>query len=154
MNIYEYLVFSIMNENIIPLINNFRIENQIEKLCFDETNDFKDLIFDRFSEPIIFNDENIFKLSNESYLLKYPFNEFETRFNKREQNIINIILNDYLNKIIIIEKNNVQYIFLFHSVIKLDTLRSKEGQRSDFRRLMRRKEDRSYYYWLDKYYDC
>ena len=150
----EYLVFSIMNENIISLINNFRIENQIEKLCFDETNDFKDLIFDKYSEPIIFNDENIFKLSNESFLLKYPINEFETRFNKREQNIINIILNDYLNKIIIIEKNNIQYIFLFHSVIKLDTLRNKEGQRSDFRRLMRKKEDRSYYYWLDKYYDC
>ena len=152
-NKYRFSVNSIMNEYILSLINNFRKENLIKELSYDDTNNFKDLIFDKCSEPIIFKDNNIFKLPNESYLLKYPFNEFETRFDKRERNITNIILNDYLNKIIIIEKKNILYIFLFNSYIELIRLRNIRGQYSEFRGLLWKMKDNPYNFDLDKYYD-
>ena len=152
-NKYRFSVNSIMNEYILSLINNFRKENLIKELSYDDTNNFKDLIFDKCSEPIIFKDNNIFKLPNESYLLKYPFKEFETRFDKRERNITNIILNDYLNKIIIIEKKNILYIFLFNSYIELIRLRNIRGQYSEFRGLLWKMKDNPYNFELDKYYD-
>ena len=152
-NKYRFSVNSIMNEYILSLINNFRKENLIKELSYDDTNNFKDLIFDKYSEPIIFKDKNIFKLSNMSYLLKYPYNEFETRFYKRERNITNIILNDYLDKIIIIEKKNILYIFLFNSYNELIRLRNIRGQYSEFRGLLWKMKDNPYNFELDKYYD-
>ena len=128
-------------KNIISSINKFRIDNTIDELKYDNLIGFKDLIFDKYSEPIINNNENIFKLANESYLLKYPSNEFETKFNKGEKNIINIILKDYLNKIIIVEKENILFIFIFNSDIKPDTQRNKKEPKSESLRLLLKIED-------------
>ena len=72
---------------------------------------------------------------------------------KRERNITNIILNDYLNKIIIIEKKNILYIFLFNSYIELIRLRNIRGQYSEFRGLLWKMKDNPYNFDLDKYYD-
>ena len=100
---------------LITLINKFRRENNIDRLKYDETINFEDLIFDKYAEQIFNESENIFKLSSRNYLLKYPLNEFESRFHNREKNIIDILLNDFLDKIIIIENYNIQFIFIFHS---------------------------------------
>ena len=45
-------------------------------------------------------------------MLKYPSNDFVKKFNDKQKNICEILLNLYLDKIIIIEKNNNQFIFL------------------------------------------
>ena len=126
-NIYSVSI-SRSQKDLIALINKFRIENNIDELNYDIIITFNDLIFDRYSEPILHSNENIFKLSNEQYLLKYALNEFETRFNNKEKMITNILLNDYLNKIIIIEKDNIQFIFIYHAITNPTSQNNTERQ--------------------------
>ena len=57
--------------------------------------------------------KNIFHLSDNNYLLKYPINEFFTRFNNKEKDIFDILLKEHLDKIIFIEKNNIIFIHIF-----------------------------------------
>ena len=122
MNEYEKKKYILDNKNnytiknqkdLINEINELRKENNIEDLNWDKKIYFEDLIMDKYSEPFLNDYENIFKLSNKKYLLKYPFDEFQTRFNNREKNLIDILLNDNLNKIIIIEKNSIIFIFIY-----------------------------------------
>ena len=112
-------------KDIISLINKFRKDNNINELIYDKVIGFKDLIFDKSSEHIFYDNKNFFKLSKGKILIKIPILEFETRFNNKEKNITNILLNDYLNKIIIIEKDNILFIFLFH--INLNTFPNKNN---------------------------
>ena len=115
-NINEYdIIISKEQENLISLINNYRKENNVVELSYDDEIKFKDLIFENYSEPILNKNKNIFTYSNGNYLLKFPLDEFKILFNNKEKSIINILLNDYLNKIIIIDKNNISYIFIFYS---------------------------------------
>ena len=100
---------------LINSINDYRKENRIDKLHYNEVVKFEKLIFEHYSEPILNVNENIFKFSKGKYLLKYSLNDFKIRFNNRESNIINILKNDYLNEIIIVDKNNNSYIFIYHS---------------------------------------
>ena len=97
---------------LFDLINNFRKNNNIDKLSYGDTY-FEDLIIDKYSEPIFYNNENIFKFANGNYLLKYPLNGFETKFNIKNKDIIDILLNANLKTIIIYEKNNYEYIYIF-----------------------------------------
>ena len=114
-NINDYVIELTKEQKaLISSINEYRKENNIDELHYIETVEFKALIFEKYTEPILNDKENIFKLSKGKYLLKYPQNIFEIRFKNRDSNIINILLNDYLNKIIIIDKDNISYIFIFH----------------------------------------
>ena len=110
-NVYKTNI-SEENKKLISEINKFRKENNVDKLNYSEKINFNELIFEKLSEPNFYEDENIFKFSNESYLLKYPSNDFVKKFNDKQKNICEILLNLYLDKIIIIEKNNNQFIFL------------------------------------------
>ena len=101
------------NKDLIFLINEFRKENNIDELIYDEDIFYKDLIIDKYSEPILSTNENVFKLSDTNYLFKFPVGEFEKNFRKRKININNILLKDNLEKIIIIKKNNFEFINLF-----------------------------------------
>ena len=107
------IMLSESQEYYILQINKYRIENNINELNYDKCIAFKDLILDKYSEPIFFDNKNIFHLSDNNYLLKYPINEFVTRFNDKEKDIVNILLKDHLNKIIIINKNNMIFIHIF-----------------------------------------
>jgi len=99
-----YITISGEQEHLINKINEIRNENNINKLNYDKAISFKDLIFDIYSEPIIFDYENIFKFSNGNSLLKYHLNEFLKRLNDKDKNIFNILLNNSFNKIYIIIK--------------------------------------------------
>ena len=100
-------------ENLISSINRFRKEKNIDELRYNETIYFGDLIFiDKYSEPILYNFENIFKFSNGNYLFKYPKYEFEKKFINKEKNILDALSSDYLDKIVIIDKGNIEYIYL------------------------------------------
>ena len=113
-NKYE-IIGSSKEKDLITLINNIRFDNNVDDLIYEVKVNYQDLIFDSCSEPILFSDNNIFKFSDGSYLLKYPLNEIMTKLNKRNNEITNIILLINLNKIFIYRKDNVEFIFLFQS---------------------------------------
>ena len=98
---------------LISLINSYRKSKKISELNYDKEIGFDDLIFDNYSEPILFNKKNIFKCPNKNYLFKFPINEFKKKFINKDKKIIQILSYNYLKKIIIIEKDNNEYIFLF-----------------------------------------
>ena len=100
-------------KNLIFSINNFRKENNIDELIYDEDIYYEDLIIDKYSEHILSTNENIFKLSETNYLFKFQVGEFAKNFRRRKININNILLKDNLEKIIIIKKNNFEFINLF-----------------------------------------
>ena len=126
MNDYEKRKYVLKNKNrfilrrtekgndLFASINEFRNNNNIDILSYEEMF-FEDLIIDKYSEHIFYNYENIFKFANGNYLLKYHLDEFKTKFNNEEKNIIDILLNVDLKKIIIFEKNNYEYIYIFKS---------------------------------------
>ena len=141
--------------HFINKINALRKENNISELYYDKIIDFKDLIFDIYSEPIIFDYENIFKFSNGDYLLKYSLNDYLKRFNDKDKNIIKILLNNNFNKIyIIIKEDNIAFIFLYQqsNYEPMIKHRNKYDERSEFRVL---NHGRKYkYIHEDKFYDC
>ena len=102
-------------EQLIFLINDYRKKNNINELSYDKVIGFDDLIFDNFSEPFLFNKKRIFKLSNKNFLFKFPINEFKKKLINKDKNIIHILSYNFLKKIIIIEKDNNEYIFLFQA---------------------------------------
>ena len=122
---YEIMI-SVEQIYLISLINKFRIENNISELIFDDNIKLDDVIIDKYSEYILYDNQSNFKISNSIYLLKYTFEEFKIKFNNKEKDIINILLNDYYNKISTIEKGNILFIFLFHSIfLSLDDINNK-----------------------------
>jgi hypothetical protein len=110
----RYIINITENEkDLVSLINKYRKENNIDELVYDKKFFFDELIIDKYSEHILVKNENIFKLSNTNYLFRYPVGEFAKKFNERNKDIINIFLKVSLNKIIIIIKNNIEFINIF-----------------------------------------
>ena len=110
----RYIINITENEkDLVSLINKYRKENNIDELVYDKKFFFDELIIDKYSEHILVKNENIFKLSNTNYLFRYPVGEFTKKFNERNKDIINILLKVSLNKIIIIIKNNIEFINIF-----------------------------------------
>ena len=156
-DLFEIKISSFL-ENLISSINKIRKDNDIEELIYDKKIHFKDLIFDKYSGLIFYDKQNIFKLSNGNYLLKYPTEEFQTRLNNKEKNLINIILNDYLNKICIIEKNNILFISIFNSRINpfpnnYSDIFVKIESQTERKRFLKEWKDSGYYFEDDKYYE-
>ena len=163
MNEYEKRKYIFDNKNsytiknqkdLINEINKLRTENNIEALNWDKEIYFEDLIFDKYSESFLNDYKNIFKLSNRKYLLKYPFNEFQIRFNKSDKNLIDILLNDNLNKIIIIKKNSILFILIYRLNYDINNnlvqLYSERNQDEIHTKIPFRES----YIYEDKYYDC
>ena len=113
----KYEIISSRNQkDLISSINKIRYDNNIDDLIYEIKVNYQDLIFDTCSEPILYNNKNIFRFSDGSYLLKYySFNEFIKRLNKCDSEIKNIILINNLNKIFIVRKDNMIFILLFRS---------------------------------------
>ena len=110
----RYIINITENEkDLVSLINKYRKENNIDELVYDKKFFFDDLIIDKYSEHILVKNENIFKLSNTNYLFRYPVGEFTKKFNERNKDTTNILLKVSLNKIIIIIKNNIEFINIF-----------------------------------------
>ena len=69
---------------------------------------------------ILFPNENIYKLSTNLYIFKYLKNEFQNHLNDRE--ILNIITIDFLDRISILEQNDIEFISIYKN--NLDNNRS------------------------------
>ena len=149
-NKYEILI-SREQYDLIYLINYFRRSNNINEFIFDDIIKFDDLIIDKYSEVIFCVHENIFKLSNENYLLKYPLSEFKTKYNK-DKNITNFLSNKILNSIIIIEMDKIQYINVFYSK-RFNLTNINEKEQSERIRIRNIVNTNRYYYKDEKYYE-
>ena len=73
---YEYIISS-EEENIVNLINNFRILKGLQKLEFKRIKTIPEFIINKPSELFLNSSENIFKLSDTKYLIRYPKGNFE-----------------------------------------------------------------------------
>jgi len=103
------------NYNILELINEFRKKNNIDELILDEaeSDPFSNLIINKNAEIILFKYKTIYKLSKREYLLVNEVNEFEKNFKNKNKDLINILLNEDLNKIQIFKKDNNEIIYIF-----------------------------------------
>ena len=97
---------------IIKLINKKREEYNIDKLKYNFNENLYDyFLFDKHKK--FFKFKNINKLDNKNYLFIYPKGEFKKILINNNRNIIKIILIDYLNYILILEKGNNEYILIY-----------------------------------------
>ena len=109
-NKFNYL-YSDEDLNVISLINNFRIRNDLDEL--EVKSNLPRCIIDEPTKFIFYDNENIFKLSNNKYLLKYKIGLFNIDFHKNNKEIMNILLISNLNTINIITQGKTQYILLY-----------------------------------------
>ncbi len=109
----EFLFFHSEEQiQLIDSINEFRIENNLDELKYNEYENIPDFIMKEPSEMKLFKYKHIFKISNKKYLFKYPNDEFQKEFNQRNSEILKILLLEDLNKILIIKNANFEYIFI------------------------------------------
>ena len=100
------------NSVLIQSINNFRMTNNLQKFSFEGYKKIPAFIVQPPAIIMIFNEQNIFKLSNKEYLLRYPIGKFEVLFKNKDKNIISILSKNNLNHIQIIVQNKVEYIYI------------------------------------------
>jgi hypothetical protein len=100
--------------DLISLINEFREKNNLEKLKIDWDKKLPNFILNETSELMMFP-FNIIKLGRYKYLFKYNIGEFEVKFRQNEKDIINILLENNLNRIIIIYQNMNEFILVYES---------------------------------------
>ena len=115
-NKYKYKLNS-EQIDLINLINNIRKEYNLEELDYSLEENLPDFIIneypDEYTEIILDKIKNIFKISKNKYLFRYSKGQFKNNLNNKNPEIINIILKKSLNKIIIIEQNNIEFILIY-----------------------------------------
>jgi hypothetical protein len=99
--------------NLITSINDYRGINNIPLLGVCHCYEIPDFIINENSEVMLYNEQNIFKISDKKYLFKFPVGEFENLFDKKDKNIIDIILKENLNHIQILTLGLFEYIFIY-----------------------------------------
>ena len=100
------------NLSLIEKINDFRVQNNLQKFKIEVNNKIPYFIAQPPAIIVLFNNQNIFKLSNKEYLLRYPAVEFEILFKNKDKNIISILSKNNLNHIQIITQNKIEYIYI------------------------------------------
>ena len=105
--------YSLKDIDFIKAINKFRINKNLNELIID----YKILNFIiNVSTEIILSPNNIIKISNTKYVFKLnKEDDFEKI--KEDKNINQILLKPFLNKINIIQQNDVKYITVFEDFI-------------------------------------
>jgi len=101
---------------LIIKINQLRIQNNIPQLKYDEEQQLPDYIINKKTELVFYEEKNIYKLSINYYLIKYLISECQKDINDKK--VINILTNDFLDRINIIRKDSYEYIALFNSKYK------------------------------------
>ena len=113
-----YYKYKLTSEQIdlIDLINNIRIKYNIPKLNYSIEEKLPDFILNEYANEYteLFLDENknIFKISKNEYLFRYSKDHFKKELTNKNPEIVNIISKDTLNKIIIIEQRNNEFILI------------------------------------------
>jgi len=115
--------------HLINLINEYRIKYHLPRLLFNEEERIPDFVINDNSEVMLLGYKNIFKFSKRKYLFKYRINEFEQNLLNKDGNILEIILNEDLNKISVIDIDNFEYILIYDSLddFKVNLIEAKSG---------------------------
>lgn len=115
--------------HLINLINEYRIKYHLPRLLFNEEERIPDFVINDNSEVMLLGYKNIFKFSKRKYLFKYRINEFEQNLLNKDGNILEIILNEDLNKICVIDIDNFEYILIYDSLddFKVNLIEAKSG---------------------------
>jgi hypothetical protein len=101
--------------HLINLINEFRLKNNLQRLLYNEEEKLPDFAIKESSEVIIIGFKNLFQLSNRKYLFRFKIGGFKTNFDKRDVEIIDVVLNKYINKISIIDIGKFEYLLFSDS---------------------------------------
>ena len=125
---YKY-VLNESQKNLINKINQIRQQHDIFTLNYYNIESIPDFIINKRVNLIFSIDTNIFKLKSNAYIFKYHKNEFEKLIDKAE--IMNILTNDLLDRIIIIEQDNEEFIEIFseanqNEITRIDSLNMNE----------------------------
>ena len=99
--------------NLIHKINDIRKQNNIPELEYFKREKVPCYLINPKPQLIFYQKQNIYKISNDLYIFKYPKNEMQILLNNKE--IINIIKIDYLNEINVIEQYNNEIISIYNN---------------------------------------
>ena len=99
--------------NLIHKINDIRKQNNIPELEYFKREKVPCYLINPKPQLIFYQKQNIYKISNDLYIFKYPKNESQILLNNKE--IINIIKIDYLNEINVIEQYNNEIISIYNN---------------------------------------
>ena len=99
--------------NLIHKINDIRKQNNIPELKYFKHEKLPSYLINPKPQLIFYQKQNIYKISNDLYIFKYPKNELQILLNNKE--IINIIKNDFLNEINLIEQYNNEIISIYNN---------------------------------------
>ena len=107
---YEYE----LNEsqiNLINKINDIRKKYEIPLLKYNKVDKLPEFIINEKTQLIFYKFKNFYKLSPNSYIFKYPSQKFIDLLNNDE--ILNIITISILDRINVIEKENLEFIHIY-----------------------------------------
>ena len=101
-------------KNLINAINEFRKNNNLPKFRTQNSFRLPNYVIKEPSEIMINPGQNLFiKNANKKYLFRYSVGEFEEKLKNKEPNIISVLLNEDLNAIRIITKDNTEFIHIY-----------------------------------------
>jgi hypothetical protein len=100
--------------DLINSINNYRVENNLGKLiAYKYNNTLPEFIIKENSEMMLLQYEKIFRLNKNKYVFRYYLGEFEKKFKANDKKIMEILLNENLNRIEILRQGNFEYIYVY-----------------------------------------
>ena len=106
---------------IISVINDMRSNNNLSLLNTKYT--LPNCIINEPTKFIFYKNQNIFKISDNKYILKYKLGSFEIDsplFRYDNKDIINILLNKNLNTINVITQGKFQYLLIYNDELDND----------------------------------
>ena len=112
---YKDYRINVSNEHkkMINAINDYRRDNELQLLGVCQCRTIPDFLIKEPTVMMLFPEQNIFKLSDKKYLFKYPIGIFEDDFNRKNRNILIVLLKNNLNHIQIINYLNMEYIYIY-----------------------------------------
>ena len=113
---------------LIGKLNDIRYQNHLRALEYHEEEKLPDFIKNIKTLLILFPNENIYKLSTNLYIFKYLKNEFQNHLNDRE--ILNIITIDFLDRISILEQNDIEFISIYKNNLDNNRLNNRINERN------------------------
>ena len=97
--------------HLINKINDIREKNKLPTLKYNSTNKIPEFIVNEKTVLFFYKLKNIYKLSQNSYVFKYPSKKFINLLYNSE--ILNILTINVFDRINIIEKNNFEFIYIY-----------------------------------------
>ena len=109
---YEYEL-NVNQIILIHKINDIRRQNNVPELKYFKHEKLPCYLINPKPQLIFYQKQNIYKISNDLYIFKYPKNELQILLNNKE--IISIIKIEFLNEINVIEQYNNEIISIYNN---------------------------------------